>query len=165
MGHEGNEWAVYHCIRAVIATFFLDFLGQGARGAMGGECTRGSETGPGIGGAEEEAAPVATGPGVWVLWGNLWVLRQGALPVTTLAARWVSTMQATYVWAVGALYFHFFTVAWVPKMYRWQAWMRSRAIVPLGSLNATMRDDNNCMGLYAEGFLTQLGIWVTFRAL
>ena len=61
-----------HCVRAVIAAFFLDFLGRGARGVVGGECTRGSETGPGIGGAEGEADPVATGPGVWgprvVLW-------------------------------------------------------------------------------------------------
>jgi len=126
---------------------------------------RGSETRLGIGGAEDEAAPIATGPEVWVLQGNLWVLGWGTLPATTLAARQVSTMQATCMWVVGALYFHFFTVAWVPKMYRCQAWMRSWAIVPSGSSNATIRDDDNCMGLYVEGFLTQLGIWVTFRAL
>ena len=68
---KGNEWVVYHCIRAMIATFFLDFLGQGTRGVMEGKYMRGSETGLGIGGVGVEAAPVATGPGVWVLWDNL----------------------------------------------------------------------------------------------
>jgi len=98
-------------VRAVIAAFFLDFLGRGARGVVGGECTRGSETGLGIGGAEGEADPVVTGPGVGGPRVVLWELGRGALPVTTLAARRVSTMRATRVWADGALYFHFFTVA------------------------------------------------------
>jgi len=76
----------------MIAAFFLDFLGRGTRGVVGGECMRGLETRLGIGGVEEEAAPIATGPGVWVLWGNLWALGWGASPATTLAARQVSTM-------------------------------------------------------------------------
>ena len=106
-----------HCVRAVIAAFFLDFLGRGARGVVGGEYTRGSETGPGIGGAEGEVDPVATGPGVWGPRVVLWELGRGASPATTLAARRVSTMRVTRVWVAGALYFHFFTVAWVPKRY------------------------------------------------
>jgi len=86
-----------HCVRAVIATFFLDFLGRGARGVVGGECARGLETGPGIGGAEGEADPVATGPGVWGPRVVLWELGRGASPATTLAAWRASTIRATRV--------------------------------------------------------------------
>ena len=67
-------------------------------------------------------------------------------------------------WVCFFIFFHFFTVSWVPKAKRCHSCIRQRACWPLGSSKVKTRDETD-PGRYDKGECTHKGSCMTQRSL